>query len=500
TSDFAFNTFGDFEIDKTTGGVDPLYPGDQFTYTVEVEHTGTTGTLTGISIYDALPDGVGYVADSAEVTGTGNPIRVTEYYLGSGDFTGNTYNLTLDQDLASDYFVIIQGSDGDGTSTGDRGPDENYAALTADPFGTGDLGTSSGDDVITLTRGNNVDDWIGVVTVVESFGDADNGFTLLDVQRVAHTGTGTSGTDTSGTAWSDIDQVMLMGGFNGAGCNTSQASTSNTKVCQARIWPSGTNTINWSRDNGGATLSTATSTVMVLEWGSDWTVQRVNVTGNNGGDGANATGEYNTGSISSVARANTWVWGTGHTNDQGIGDAAEGVLITLGDGVTQSTNETTVAVGMEYNNNAVDFEVYALTHDDLAVDYRFKADGHSGNLTVDVTVDSATSNRMALAYNGCNGNGNAYPRPMFSARYTGNTTVRLERRRTGQAFPAWVQGIDFSGLSGTVTASANNPPNFVGTDDGYSLAPGETLTLTFDVTVDDPLATGIEEITNTAFS
>ncbi|MDY6953405.1 MAG: SdrD B-like domain-containing protein, partial [Thermodesulfobacteriota bacterium] len=45
-----------------------------------------------------------------------------------------------------------------------------------------------------------------------------------------------------------------------------------------------------------------------------------------------------------------------------------------------------------------------------------------------------------------------------------------------------------------------NPPNFVSTDDGYSLDPGETLTLTFDVTVDDPLATGIEEITNTAFS
>ena len=67
-SDFAFNGFGKFLIEKTTGGVDPLYPGDQYTYTVEVTNDESTDTLTGISIYDALPDGVSYVADSSEVT------------------------------------------------------------------------------------------------------------------------------------------------------------------------------------------------------------------------------------------------------------------------------------------------------------------------------------------------------------------------------------------------------------------------------------------------
>ncbi|MCP4405195.1 MAG: hypothetical protein GY801_48825, partial [bacterium] len=48
-------------------------------------------------------------------------------------------------------------------------------------------------------------------------------------------------------------------------------------------------------------------------------------------------------------------------------------------------------------------------------------------------------------------------------------------------------------------AVAHNPPNFVTTDDGYTLEPGQYLRLTFDATVDDPLATGIEEIANTAY-
>ncbi len=65
--------------------------------------------------------------------------------------------------------------------------------------------------------------------------------------------------------------------------------------------------------------------------------------------------------------------------------------------------------------------------------------------------------------------------------------------------------VDDVTVTATTTASAGDgpggdPPNFVSKDDGYVLAPGETLTLTFDVTVNDPLETGIEEITNTAYA
>ncbi len=36
------------------------------------------------------------------------------------------------------------------------------------------------------------------------------------------------------------------------------------------------------------------------------------------------------------------MWGTGHTNDNGIGDAGEGVAITLVYGEVQNGTETTV--------------------------------------------------------------------------------------------------------------------------------------------------------------
>ncbi|MBU2487775.1 MAG: hypothetical protein KKA60_00130, partial [Proteobacteria bacterium] len=446
-----------------------------------------------------------YIDDVKVQTTTQGPIRVTEYYLGPGTFTGTTYDLTLNQDLAQDYFVIVRGSGGNNSNA--RAPNVNYAALASDPLGTGDLAVSGANNRIGLTRGNAVDNWVGVVTVVECTSrQATDGFKLLDVQRVAHTNAAVSGTDTTGTAWTDINQVMLMGGFYGAGCDTAETQTSDNKNVAARIWPSGANTINWTRDAGGAnSLTTATSTVMAVEWGSEWTVQRVRVQTNNGGNGVDATGEYGTTALTtSVARDHTWVWGTGHTNDNGVGDGPEGVVVTLGDGVNQNATETTVACGIEVNSNAVDFEVYALTHPNIQVDYRFKPDGDSAALTYDQAVDNAsgTTSRMALVYNGCNNTNNNYPRPIFSARYLSDTSVRLERRWSGEDFPAWVQGIQFTipALSGGVVVTAGgDPPGLVSASDGYSLAPGESLTLTYTVTVRDPLPTGLSQILNTAW-
>jgi hypothetical protein len=186
---------------------------------------------------------------------------------------------------------------------------------------------------------------------------------------------------------------------------------------------------------------------MVVEWGSDWNVQRVNVTGSNGGNGIDSTSEYNTASISSVNRANTWIWGTGQTGDDGIGDSAEGVAFTLGDGVSQNATESLVAVGCEYTVYQ-DLDVYVMEHPALSVDYIFKPDGDSSALTVDVTTTSAVPGaRLALVSNGTNGTGSAYPRPIFSARYLSDTFIRLERRYSGQNFPAWVHGVDFSGIT-----------------------------------------------------
>ncbi|MBI9084248.1 MAG: DUF11 domain-containing protein [Desulfobacterales bacterium] len=469
---------------------------DTLTYTITVTNTGA-GEMTNVVVTDELPVGTTYVAGTSQVSGPAPALRVTEYYVpnaGPDGFTGTSYELVLDKDLKDNYFVIVQGSDGDGAT---RGPDENYVSLTADPFATGDLSASGGSDRLGFVRHNNVNGWRGVITVVESMADhGGSGFYLRNVARVFH-GAGDTGipggVDTIATPWTEINQVMLLGGVNGSGCDVNSATSAHHNSCHVRLWPTGTNTINWTRN--GPNLQDATSTVMAVEWGSDWTIQRRPVSGGNGGAGVNRESEYNLATIDPVNRQNTWVWGTGHTNDIEIREAAEGVVLTIGNDFSGSdldapnTEETQLAAGIERSGNEVDFEVYALTHADLAVDHRFKADGDSVATTYNQTVDAATGNRMALITNGSNGgNGETtYPRPIWSAQYTANDNILLERRYSGQDWPAWVQGIDFSGITGGVqTADGGDPPNLVTAADDYSLQPGETLTVTFSVTVDDP--------------
>jgi hypothetical protein len=213
------------------------------------------------------------------------------------------------------------------------------------------------------------------------------------------------------------------------------------------LYPSGTNTLNWSRDAAGEAILNAVMTTFVVEWGSEWTVQHVNVAGANGGDGADATGEYTTAAISAVDRDNSWIWATGTRLDAGIGDCSEACLVTLGDGVNQNASENTVAVGSEYTD-AYDFDVYVLTHPAIAVDHVFMADGNSTGLDVAVAVQPAAAGaRFGWIYNGCNGTGGYHPRSRFWVRYTADGEVTVSRGYSGQTFPAWVQGVDLSGLN-----------------------------------------------------
>ncbi|NRB73506.1 MAG: hypothetical protein HRU46_04045 [Verrucomicrobiales bacterium] len=407
--------------------------------------------LNGITYYYTVTavDSSGNESGSpAEVSATPvspNPgIRITEYYLTTGDFTGTTTTLTLDQDLAADYFILVRGSrTGDGHSV----PDNDYARVVSVPSGRGDLVASAANNQIGLQRASAAFEWEGVVTVVESQNSSSpGGFKLIDA--VVTSMTTASGTDTS-AAWTDVGQVVLFGGYRGGGVELLGGPTNRKEGtgCYTRLHPSGTDTLNWSRDAGGETLFDATMTTFVVEWGSEWTVQHANVSGNNGGNGADATGEYSTAAINPVNRDETWLWATGTRLDSGIGDCAEACLVTLGDGVNQNAVESLVAVGSEYTD-AYDFDVYTLSHPDMKVDHRFKVDGDSAVLDLPVVVDTAlTGVRFGWVYNGINGTGNYHPRSRFWARYTDDSTVTISRGSDGNPYPAWVQGIDFSGLN-----------------------------------------------------
>ncbi|MFQ5516184.1 MAG: type II secretion system protein J [Acidimicrobiia bacterium] len=394
--------------------------------------------------------------------------RVTTYELhdDAAGFTATSYTLQLNQDLQADYFVMVKGGAGDGSSSGGRGPDENFMRVDADPFGTGDLGTTANLDELGLKRDNSTGTWQGTVTVVETLRDQTaSGFTLVDVAKVEMEDDDESETVTV-AAWSDSAQVAVYGGMRGGGVVAGAKQTDRHPTAYARIWPSGSDTVNLARDLPSNKKGDATFTVYVVEWGSEWTIQHVNVAGSAGGNGMDATGDYVTAAISPVVRANTWVTGFGTSSDNGVGDGWSGRAVTLGDGVGQIATESLVAVGGEYSDS-IDAEVYTHTHPGLAVDYVFVGDGTisstavQGTVSVDAAVDpggetydnsSSTlrwtqGTRFAQMWNSQNGTDNSFPRPFLWARPTASTQVQWLRSRSGQQAAAWVSTIDLGNLT-----------------------------------------------------
>ena len=128
-----------------------------------------------------------------------------------------------------------------------------------------------------------------------------------------------------------------------------------------------------------------------------------------------------------------------------MSDCADAVLVTLGDGVNQNAVESTLAVGAEYVDPFV-FDVYAMTHPSLSVDYRFVPDGHVNDLNLGVTVDAAGANRFAMLFDAVDGHGTAVGRARMWARYVADETVMISRKNSGRRFTAWIQGIDCSGI------------------------------------------------------
>ncbi|MDA8019639.1 MAG: C25 family cysteine peptidase [Thermoanaerobaculia bacterium] len=496
----------DLVIDKVSDAGGQVSPGQVVTYTITVDNTSGI-TQNNIDLDDLLPTGTTYVPASGSATlqsPATEVFRTREYVL---DIPDTTATITLDQDLAAEYFVMLRGSAGDDNNE----PAAHYAALVADPFGTGDLAATGAADELDFAREDASSTWTGIATVVECLSNCTTrGFELLSVEVATHTGTATTGSTTSATGWgANIDQILLLGGPEGAGCqvDASGDDIGEFPSCHVRLFPSGTNTINWTRNGGGSNRDDAESTVMVVQWGSEWDVNRVQVTGTNSGDGINAAGEYNTAALgTSVDRDNTWVWGTGHGSDN---ETQEGrFAITLGNGVTQNASETTVAVGAEAPTTK-SVEVWTMTHPDLAVDYRFKPDGDFGATTVNVTVDAATNatKRFAVVFNAHDVNDftnqQAWDDAIIAAQYTTNTNVALTRANSGSVFPAWVQGVDFTGVdvtaSSTPLGATGAPPALIeppGFD--VDLAADESLVVTFQVTVDANISTSISQIVNTA--
>ncbi|HVR41417.1 MAG TPA: C25 family cysteine peptidase [Thermoanaerobaculia bacterium] len=69
-TDFCFVASGEVQITKASSAATPLYPGDAFTYTTTVTNPAAAGTnlLTGVSLFDTLPNGVTTVAGTTSLS------------------------------------------------------------------------------------------------------------------------------------------------------------------------------------------------------------------------------------------------------------------------------------------------------------------------------------------------------------------------------------------------------------------------------------------------
>ncbi|MDX1621504.1 MAG: sialidase family protein, partial [Nitriliruptorales bacterium] len=419
------------------------------------------------------------LADVGGVTldSEGEPaIRVTNYHIGTGDFTLATYDLELLQDLESNYFVMAIGSRGVGGAT------TQFARVTADPFATGDLGDSGADNVITLTRGSANGEWIGVVTVVECLrSHGIGGFQLVDVLEVTVSGKSVAGGNevrtplNAGAAWTDRSRVVPFGGPRGGGVETANANTNTGPSFGAVMEAVGNDEIVLRRPTYVSVDSVdATFTVYVVEWGYDWTVDKVIVD-----DALTGGGTWDSVELPrSVNPANTWLWASGTSNESNYDGAWYGTGLRLGDGL-DTTTQTTLQLAQQGGSHNVYLSVYVLSHPDLDVDWRSVSSTSSDDF--DQSVDTPTrSEAYEVAINGVEANSPHRVALLFPTNtsatdgfggafvfgiYDEAGVVRLRRNNTDGDVAGYLASIDFAKVEGqtsqTLSYTETGPVQYV---------------------------------------
>lgn len=392
--------------------------------------------------------------------------RTTTYVFTGATFASTIYELFLNYDLSSNYFVMIEGSD-IGSATPD--PDVASVYMSEDPFGTGDLAVSASSRTIKLARASAANPWEGVVTIVECLrGAQSSGFRLVTVQSVVLAAFADTGVQTvtaslpNGVAWTNPDQVVLFAGWRGGGIQTVGAHVAgDIQSLGVAAVPSGTGTIQVQRYTNSATKAKAVNAVVyAVEWGSEWSVQRKLVSGVSGGAGVDVVGEYQTYYFdSSVVTSKAWIWAAFTAEDDETSHSFLSGVVTLGDGVSQSSSESRVSVGL-WSSDAWLAAIYLLSHASLTSTWAFTAS--SGVASVDVSATTSargeaygtqgttlvtTGHRFGLAYTAVSDTGltniaTATLRP----RHTGKTILNLTRPRTDGNFAGWSQTVDFGGV------------------------------------------------------
>ena len=412
-----------------------------------------------------------YYASPTTGAAVDDVIRTTTYKLNNTEYSTADYTLTLNQDLETNYFVMIVGGSDVNSNTS---ADVAQVRLDGDPFGN--IGTTTNSDEILLSRGSATNNWVGSITVVECVSACTtDGFQLEEVLDISLADNNTS-TDTT-LASAHTSQTVPFGGYRGGGLETTGTGTGDfSPTAGVRIRKNSTNQIRVERDTTNGNPDAADLTVHVVEWGSNWTVYESNLDAwSNGGQGVDIAAEYSTQCIdetesptctTTVNRDNTWLWKSpGTSTDHDLGDGSFGKAFTLGDGEVQNATESEFALGTEITDGTRSDTVYIMEHTDLAVDYQFVTRANLGASftdTVDTAIESESVNtvgdvtssagyRIPQWYYSDSGGGTGYPRAGSWSHYHSNdTTISFAKSRTGNNQAGWVQSVDFGNNAGSL--------------------------------------------------
>ena len=194
------------------------------------------------------------------ITGVGTTFT-TE--VGVGDVIQCNSNNYLVTAVTNTTQITVKGSGGTAQGAGNT-----MTRLVRSAFKTdvtiGTVTVAAGNTAVTgtntlFTKQVNVGDIITFAGGEQAVVNSVTSDTAL-VLRTAVSNAVTTGTFTSSTNWTTLANVVPFGGFKGGGIEYAANNITAGKITSAmsRLYPSGTNTINWVRHAGGETLVTDT--------------------------------------------------------------------------------------------------------------------------------------------------------------------------------------------------------------------------------------------------
>lgn len=310
------------------------------------------------------------------------PVSSTLYHIGPGEVSGLEYILEhVDasgnpKNLQPDYYVVIKDEGHSPWSSGDDGAFKAAAHLlivSGDPFGTGELDTTTSGHQLKFARSVATGDWTGTIEIVECYDSSDaDGFSLLDVKIIPWTPGNVSAITTSEvSAWTDIGQVVCHAG--GASIDSNQDYRTRSTGLGSKAWPiddAGTPKISIERNlvqvNGVPITSTQHDVEYVIEYNSNYTIQVVDL--DLSLSSGSAYPDWDTISITSVERKSTIVypriWCEG---SECAGFTHLDRPVVLGDGSSTLTNEDELSTSLYTSGFGMSGKIYLISNPNIRV-------------------------------------------------------------------------------------------------------------------------------------